>query len=587
LATASVGDVETAEIVLGERARSILGEAESVGLVRLDDDSSLSLHPLLSDLLLERVREQGAPRDGRTDRFLPLVDTGRWDEALAAAETVPDPDFVALALERALPELLRSGRATTLRRWVAAGRKANGDRGLVDYVEAELALRDADFARAIALGESATESLRGDLKAKAHLVAGRASNLADSAERAMAHFYQAETAAEAAETLSDALWGKFMQTGNDEVEAARWLLSDFEARSPRDAQRAIRSINGRLFLAALDGPLETTIEQAQPTLELIRERADALSGTAFLNIYSPCLSVLGRYQDALAAADLEMAIASEYELEFVRRHAKLNRARAFIGLREIAQAERCLAHLDCLTDETDLFLSANRLIERARLQITVGDLEKAQAHLFFDPNPRLTPATRGNFFAMRSIVLAGLGRFHEARLAARAAAVTRYVQARTVVDIGAALAHSGGEERVWAKRSTKAFKEAASAGGFDAIVMACRISTRFASTLASNREHRGVLAAVLTRSNDIALACRVGLVIPRAARDPSPLSPREREVHALIAQGRTNREIASALYISESTTKLHVRHIFEKLRVRSRVEAVRAWRTDEDRGPTT
>jgi DNA-binding NarL/FixJ family response regulator len=105
--------------------------------------------------------------------------------------------------------------------------------------------------------------------------------------------------------------------------------------------------------------------------------------------------------------------------------------------------------------------------------------------------------------------------------------------------------------------------------------------------LVTNREHRGLLAAVLSRSNDIAMARRVGLVIPRAARDPSPLSPREREVHALIAQGRTNREIASALYISESTTKLHVRHIFEKLRVRSRVEAVRAWRSDEDCGPAT
>jgi LuxR family maltose regulon positive regulatory protein len=164
LAIASVGDLETAEIILGKKSEQILGEAARAGLVQLEADRSVSLHPLLGELLLERVREQWVPRSRRMDRFLPLVDAGRWDEALAAAETVPDPVFVGQALERALPELLRTGRATTLRRWVVAGRTARADRGLVDYAEAELALRDAEFGRAIALGESATDSPRRRLE---------------------------------------------------------------------------------------------------------------------------------------------------------------------------------------------------------------------------------------------------------------------------------------------------------------------------------------------------------------------------------------------------------------------------------------
>jgi ATP/maltotriose-dependent transcriptional regulator MalT len=52
------------------------------------------------------------------------------------------------------------------------------------------------------------------------------------------------------------------------------------------------------------------------------------------------------------------------------------------------------------------------------------------------------------------------------------------------------------------------------------------------------------------------------------------LSPREREVFALMAQGRSNREIGTALFISPVTVKVHVRHIFDKLGVRSRAEAV-------------
>src|SRR5262249_27831851 len=125
LATASIGDVDTAEVVLGEDTQSILGEAQAMGLVRLDGDRSLSLHPLLSALLPQRVREQRVAQEGRVGRLVPLVDAGRWDEALAAAEAIRDRDFAALALERALPELLRSGRATTLRRWVATGRQAD------------------------------------------------------------------------------------------------------------------------------------------------------------------------------------------------------------------------------------------------------------------------------------------------------------------------------------------------------------------------------------------------------------------------------------------------------------------------------
>jgi LuxR family maltose regulon positive regulatory protein len=53
-----------------------------------------------------------------------------------------------------------------------------------------------------------------------------------------------------------------------------------------------------------------------------------------------------------------------------------------------------------------------------------------------------------------------------------------------------------------------------------------------------------------------------------------PLSEREVEVLALVAQGLTNREIARALSLSISTVKVHTHNIYGKLDVHSRTQAV-------------
>lgn len=58
------------------------------------------------------------------------------------------------------------------------------------------------------------------------------------------------------------------------------------------------------------------------------------------------------------------------------------------------------------------------------------------------------------------------------------------------------------------------------------------------------------------------------------AGSPPPLTPRERSVLLLLSRGMTNREIASALRIGETTVKTHVGNIIVKLNVRNRLEAV-------------
>lgn len=63
------------------------------------------------------------------------------------------------------------------------------------------------------------------------------------------------------------------------------------------------------------------------------------------------------------------------------------------------------------------------------------------------------------------------------------------------------------------------------------------------------------------------------------ATEPEPgdgdLTPREADVLKLIAAGRSNREIARALFVSEATVKTHVNRIFAKTGSRDRAQAVR------------
>jgi two-component system, NarL family, nitrate/nitrite response regulator NarL len=61
---------------------------------------------------------------------------------------------------------------------------------------------------------------------------------------------------------------------------------------------------------------------------------------------------------------------------------------------------------------------------------------------------------------------------------------------------------------------------------------------------------------------------------PAADADPiHSLSPREQEILAHIARGASNKEIARALDIAETTVKIHVQHILRKLKLSSRVQA--------------
>jgi len=64
------------------------------------------------------------------------------------------------------------------------------------------------------------------------------------------------------------------------------------------------------------------------------------------------------------------------------------------------------------------------------------------------------------------------------------------------------------------------------------------------------------------------------------------LSARETEVMSLIADGRTNGEIAAHLFLAEKTVKNHVRRIYSKLGVHNRPAAIAQWLSARTQRPS-
>ena len=83
-----------------------------------------------------------------------------------------------------------------------------------------------------------------------------------------------------------------------------------------------------------------------------------------------------------------------------------------------------------------------------------------------------------------------------------------------------------------------------------------------------------LLSSTVTRRLLDAFAASTPPIPPARARVLESLTETELRVLVLIGEGRSNDEIATELFVSDSTVRTHVRHILEKLQLRDRVQAV-------------
>jgi ATP/maltotriose-dependent transcriptional regulator MalT len=308
-------------------------------------------------------------------------------------------------------------------------------------------------------------------------------------------------------------------------------------------------------------------------LHALRQVEDPLARTSFTYTAANLLAQRGDYREAQSFLDLFADDVREYSLEFAVPFVAWTFAFISLGLRRFGEADRHLQLLEDTAERQHLWShKLNARILRARLLLQTGEHEKALDFVRNDDDLPLIRSWRAEYVATRALVLARLGEYEAAEKAAAAAAeISNEAQVRVLVSASRAVAMASQGDISEVRKFLALASELAV---WDTVICALRCSPELADIVAQDETLRPILRSLYERSNDHALARRAGFRT-RSTRAPHEiLSPREHEVLGLMARGLRNREIASALFIAESTAKVHVRHILDKLGVHTRAEAV-------------
>jgi DNA-binding CsgD family transcriptional regulator len=286
-----------------------------------------------------------------------------------------------------------------------------------------------------------------------------------------------------------------------------------------------------------------------------------------------------RYEEAIAEADRLASESRESALQFGAAYAALRRAGALVGVRRIGQAQRAIDEVQRPTAARPDFISSNAVLQKVRLAITTGDLDRADSLLSREIQGGDRPAFRGETRGYRAIIAAARGDLDTAKKALEhEGEPDRHVEAKALQEVAKSIIAVIGGDGIEPART--ALRQSFAQGELDAVVIGYRACPGLVG-IAVGTDLETQMVDLLARAHDFDIARANRLHVPREFRTRERLSPRELEVYDLLAQGRSNQEIARTLFISESTTKVHVRHIFEKLGVHSRAEAARLRLTDE------
>jgi DNA-binding NarL/FixJ family response regulator len=575
LAIAPVIDRPLAATLLERNAEGVCSAALDVGIL-VERGPRLEIHPLAQAFLEGRWGQvRHAPDSESIERCLAhFCERGDWDAAFDLLVRHSLLPRLAPLLREALDELLETARLSTVERWCEHANRVNLDDSIFSLSRAEVSLRRGLLAAAQAHAESVA-SKDPAFEFRALSIAGRAAHLESRENEALGYFRRAEVSASTDALRRRARWDQVLCMIDLEMpealEAVDRLASGVGHDDPREV---VRSAGCRCTCQMRFG--RPDLADAGRALEILPIVRDPILETGFLNAYTCALALNARYEDARITAELLLTTAQRYRLDFAIPWAVAIAGIAGAGLRSWSEAE---AHFRAGIDASRRLSNIHAeqhclagfvrtLCQQARydeaLLLTAGLSQSGGL-------PRPVQATRAELIASRALVLAAAGRADDARgtidLVRGQSRVTENIVLTLAVDATIALKCHDPDA---ISRVTELLDVAVCRGAFDLIVVAYRSVPELLPVLLHASSRPDDLTELVRRVGDDDLARRLGSTASLVDGPKALLTRREREVHELLRQGLTNREIATLLFITEATAKLHVQHIYDKLGVRSR-----------------
>ena len=558
------------------RAGSVADAGRDLGFLAPQVDGSLELHPLLRAFLERKLEEFGEPYVRSlalrcADYFL---ERREWDAAHSIITRHELREALPQLLLLATDDLLQSGRVGTLSEWVSSVPEGELAPEL-ELVRAEVAFRDGAYLPAEAGAKRAALAFEEmhPWRSRAWCRAGQAAHFRDDAPRAVEYFSRARQTAANVADVKAALWGTFHASVDDQLDEARETLRLIADLDSADGSDELRYINGRVALAVRAGPIEVTLLDVDAALGLLESVDDPVVRTSFLNTATHVFLLGGHFRRALALAEQELSEARKFGLSFVLPHAIARKAMAEVGLGNFVSARETLD-----SDDGDLGDAYSRVIlagVRLRLAIASGSPEHVDA-LPDSVVAKASAATYSEYLASRALWHACKGELQMSiALLVRSVVASSSLEPRMFAASALAVIRLTADKRP--KRSLERVAQLILATNcWEPLLCAIRGHPPLLLHLIDIEERlRRPLERIAEEALDEKLARALGV---RLRLGPQVLTPREREVHALLGEGLTNKEIAGRLFITESTVKVHVRHLMEKLAAPTRTAAALQFR---------